>query len=87
MKDLKRAYRRYKAKNLLKKRAKFNYYWLKKTDQSWASFWNEVQKGKINTWLRNTGVVCSCYMCSGMYKYKRPSKSEIKKLFLDNKSQ
>lgn len=80
MKDLKRAYRRYKKETLLKKRAKANFFWLKKPNQSWASFWNEIQEGNSNTWLRNAGVSCSCFMCSGYYKYKRPAKSEIKKI-------
>lgn len=55
-----------------------NYYWLAEKTQSWALFWEEIKAGKKCTWMRNTGVSCSCYMCSGYYKYKRPTKSKLK---------
>lgn len=80
MKDLKRAYRRYKKETLLHKRAKMNYYWLERLNQPWPEFWKEVKAGKKCIWMRNTGVACSCYGCSGYFKYKRPSKSEEYKL-------
>ncbi len=82
----KRAYRRYKKETLLHKRAKMNYYWLGYSlentiaMESWSEFWNEVKAGKKCTWMRSTGVACSCYCCSGYYKYKRPTKSEEYKL-------
>lgn len=82
----KRAYRRYKKETLLKKRAKRNYYWLGYSMEdtvamnSWADFWKEIKTGKKCIWMRNTGVACSCYGCSGYFKYKRPSKSEEYKL-------
>lgn len=79
MKDLKRAYRRQKKETLLKKRAKRNYYWLGQRHGSWAKFWEEVKAGKKYTNFRNTGVLCSCYSCSGHYKYKRTKKFIILK--------
>lgn len=45
-------------------------------------FWEDIKKGRYS-WLRTTGRPCNCYSCT-IDKYKRPSKSEIKKLIIDS---
>lgn len=85
MKDLKRAYRRYKSQTKLKQRAKdfYNYGWW--DSMSWANYWIEVQNGGCK-WLRHTGNPCNCYCCTDMFKYKRPSQSEIYNLIHHDKN-
>ena len=83
MKNLKRAYRRNKKEAKLKRRAR-NYYDysysmnINSSNLCWADYWKEVQSGESGIWMRHTGKVCSCYMCS-FDKYQRPNKQEIKK--------
>jgi len=84
MKNLKRAYRRYKKEVHLKRRAR-NYYdysfsmSINKDSLSWADFWKEVKSGESGLWMRHTGKPCSCSMCS-FPTYKRPASMELKKI-------
>jgi hypothetical protein len=88
MKDQKRSYRRYKKQVILERRARNNHYWAANTkEESWADFWEEVKAGDRCTWMRSMSVPCSCYICSGHSKYRRPDsaavKKEIEKLLLE----
>jgi len=86
MKDLKRAYRRYKKEVHFKRRAKNVYPWMGYSSAeheqhlSWAEYWNKIQSGERATWLRTTGRPCNCTMCTEYYKYKRPKKGDITKI-------
>jgi hypothetical protein len=83
MKNMKRAYRRYKKEVLLKRRARnyYDYSWSLSVDntKSWADFYNDVESGEVHTWMRNTGKPCSCSLCSSE-KYVRISASEVCKI-------
>lgn len=77
-------YRRHKMFTKLENRLKTFYY-----NRSWyrvdgvncfADYQTKVKNGEQDLWLRNTGVPCSCYTCSGYYKYNRLPQSEIKKI-------
>ena len=82
MKNMKRAFRRRKKMVHLKRRAR-NYYdysssiSINNDNLSWADYWKEVQSGESGIWMRHTGKVCSCSMCS-CDKYDRPAE-EIRK--------
>jgi hypothetical protein len=80
MKNMKRAYRRYKKQVHLKRRAEKNYYWLGFEEESKAEFIKKVLHGEIHTWLRHTGRPCNCSMCSRYDKYQRPTIVEEKKI-------
>lgn len=92
MKDLKRAYRRYKKEVHFKRRAKNVFSWMGYSSEpceqhlSWAEYWNKIQSGERATWLRTTGRPCDCDMCTTYDKYKRPSKSEMYNLIHHDKS-
>lgn len=83
---MKRAYRRYKKEVNLKRRAR-NYYdysgatgisvW--HDNLNWADYWKEVKSGEMGIWLRHTGKVCSCWMCS-YDKYERPTGEEVRNI-------
>lgn len=78
-------FRRYETYKKLEKRIKKYYYanaWYKRGYEcnSYAEYRTKVKDGELDTWLRTTAVVCSCSMCSGCYKYKRPIQSDIKKI-------
>ncbi len=81
---MKRAYRRYKKKVHLKRRAR-NYYdyncsmSINGDNLCWADYWEEVKSGESGLWMRHTGKVCSCWMCS-YPTHKRPSSKEVKKM-------
>ena len=66
MKNMKRAYRRYKKEVHLKRRAR-NYYdysfsmSINEKNLCWADYWEEVNSGKSGKWMRHTGKTCSCY--------------------------
>ncbi len=51
--------------------------------KSRAGVIKEALQGKCYTFLRTTSCPCNCWMCSGEYKYKRPSKSELNKHIWD----
>lgn len=74
-------YRRYKFSVKLEKRIKIysDTNWRRK-GQSHASYREKILKGELELWMRNTGVCCSCYMCSKYYKYNRPIKSDVNKI-------
>lgn len=75
-------YRRYKASVKLEKRITNFYFQLGYWDGrqgSLAQYRKDVKKGVRDQWLKNTGVACSCFMCSGEYKYKRIKKCDIAK--------
>lgn len=84
MKNKKRAYRRYKKEVHLKRRAR-NYYdfnysmFINKDNLCWADYWKEVKSGESGIWMRHTGKVCSCWMCSWPV-YKRPTNEEKRKI-------
>ena len=86
MKNLKRAYRRYKKEVVLIKRARNYYDWSYslsiQKENCWAEFKESVEFGESYTWMRSTGKPCSCYMCS-FNKYNRLTKSDIKKIIDD----
>lgn len=87
MKNLKRAYRRYKKAVHLKRRARNYYDWsyslsINNKGLSWAEYWKEVKSGETGVWMRHTGKVCSCWMCS-YDKYERPQKHEIQRDIID----
>lgn len=74
MKNYRRAYRRYKKLVNLKRRARNYHDWnwsigLGFNNESWGEFWSGVSAGEAYIWMRHTGRVCSCSMCS--YKYDR----------------
>jgi hypothetical protein len=83
MKNMKRAYRRYKKEVLLKRRARnyYDYSWSLSVDNtnSWANFYKGVENGEIHTWMRHTGRPCSCSLCS-RGGYVRMSASEVCKI-------
>ena len=80
---MKRAFRRRKKQAHLKRRAR-NYYdysfsiRINNDNLSWADYWKEVQSGESGIWMRHTGKVCSCSMCS-YHKYERPTAESIRK--------
>jgi hypothetical protein len=83
MKNLKRAYRRYKKMVNLKRRARNYYDWssslsINKDELCWADYWKEVDSGESGIWMRHTGTPCSCWMCA-YDKYDRPLKQNIQK--------
>jgi len=80
---MKRAYRRYKKEVHLKRRARnyYDYSWsisVNKENQCWADYWKDVQAGEVSIWMRHTGVVCSCWMCS--QKYERPTPEVVRNI-------
>lgn len=70
-----------KGKSKLKRKAKLMYdsgWYSFNTDdnghrkrKSYPDFLKQVLSGKEHTWMRSQNTPCSCYMCSGYYKYKR----------------
>lgn len=79
-------YRRFMESTKLERRIKNFYHnstWWSVDVNSFAEYRELVMKGQKDVWLRNTGVPCSCYMCSGYYKYDRPIKSEINNIIKD----
>lgn len=84
MKNTKRAYRRYMKEVHLKRRAR-NYYdnshsmSINRDNKCWGDFYKEVQSGESGLWMRHTGKVCSCWMCS-YYKYERPTPEEVRQI-------
>lgn len=79
MKNMKRAYRRYKKFVKTKKRAEDNYYWLGWDNNSKAEFINEVMTEGRSAWLQTTGTPCSCWMCQ-YGKYERLTSEEVRKI-------
>ena len=83
MKNMKRAYRRYKKQVHLKRRARnyYDYSWSLSIENtnSWADFYNGVENGEFHIWMRHTGKPCSCSLCSSE-KYVRISASELYKI-------
>lgn len=90
MKDKKRALRRYKAKCKLEKRLKIwvnqgdyfvteNHTFRKLGGHELEIIRNEIRKGELWTFLKWSSTPCSCFFCKGE-RYKRLSKSELKKL-------
>lgn len=83
MKNMKRAYRRYKKEVHLKRRARNYYDWSYSLsihkESCWAEFKESVEFGESYTWMRSTGKPCSCNMCSHN-KYSRLPKSDVKKI-------
>lgn len=82
---MKRAFRRSKKETLLKRRAKNYYQWswsisINHGNQCWADYWKEVQAGETSVWMRHTGTVCSCWMCSGYNKYERPTAEVVRNI-------
>lgn len=80
---MKRAFRRSKKQAHLKRRAKNYYQWSRSIsinhgNQCWADYWKEVQSGESSVWMRHTGVVCSCWMCS--QKYERPTAEVVRNI-------
>jgi hypothetical protein len=55
MKNMKRAYRRYKKEVFLKRRARnyYDYSWSLSVDntKSWADFYNGVENAEVHTWM------------------------------------
>lgn len=90
MKNLKRSFRRYKSKCKLEKRINI---WVKKGDNFFLNekmtfniggdnliyIRNEIRKGNLWTFLKTSSTPCSCSLCRNK-KYKRLSKSELKKI-------
>lgn len=70
-----------KGKSKLKRKIKIMYYsgWYSfetydynnDRKKGYADFLREVLLGEKHTWMRNQNTPCSCYMCSGCYKYVR----------------
>lgn len=88
MKNTKRAYRRYMKAVHLKRRAR-NYYDYSNSmsinydNKCWADYFKEVEAGESGIWMRHTGKVCSCSMCS-YYKYTRPTAEEVRVIIKSN---
>ena len=84
MKNMKRAYRRYKKEVHLKRRAR-NYYdysssiSVNNDNLCWSDYWKEVQSGESGIWMRHTGKVCSCSMCSWPI-YEKPTAEEVRNI-------
>lgn len=83
MKNMKRAYRRYKKLVHLKRRARNYYDWswsysVNNNNLCWADYWKEVNSGETSVWMRHTGVACSCWMCS--QKYDKPTAETIRNI-------
>jgi len=45
----------------------------------WADYWKEVQSGESGVWMRHTGKVCSCSLCSWSV-YKRLTAEEVRNI-------
>jgi len=73
-------YRRFmKSTNLTRRINNFyDYGWCDKT--GYAEFKLGVELGKSFKWLGTTGCPCNCEMCSGYYKYKRPTLNQIQNI-------
>ncbi|AFF28224.1 gp226 [Sphingomonas phage PAU] len=66
------AYRRHKASTKLNRKIKLTYdIDLIHEEMSYSDYSKSVLSGKLHTWMRSMNTACSCYMCSGYYKYKR----------------
>lgn len=65
-----RSERRFRTENIIKKRANKNYYWLNHKKQSWSTFYEDVKNGVHTQYIKQSGVLCSCWMC------KRPRYSK-----------
>lgn len=79
-------YRRFITSTKLEKRIKMysDLKWWKHSEYvTHASYRENVLKGNVDQFLKNTAVACSCYSCSGYYKYNRISQSEICKIIKD----
>ena len=66
--------------NIIKKRAKKHYHWLKGDNESWALFYNNIKAGVKNQFLKHTGVACSCWDCSKSVKYSKKDRVKNKKI-------
>ena len=75
-----RAERRFNKENVVKARAKNYYTWLKRDNESWAKFYDNVKKGIHNQFVKHTGVVCSCWMCSKANKFSKKDRLANKKV-------
>lgn len=84
MKNYKRAERRRKKMIILKRRAKnyyhstANIYSTNSERRNWAEYWENVKAGNEDVWMRHTGKVCSCDMCS--VKYEKPTNEQKRKI-------
>jgi len=79
MKNMKRAYRRYKKEVKFKSRVKIwtqgTYTWNPQYREEWIK---EIFEGKASNFLRTTSRPCNCWMCT-FEKYERPKKQDIQK--------
>lgn len=79
MKNMRRAYRRYKKWVKFKKRVeewtRGTYILEPETREEWVE---EIYKGETHNFLKTTGKPCSCSMCS-YDKYKRTQSQYIQK--------
>lgn len=66
-----RAERRYRTENIVKKRIKKNVHWLRESGQSIALITSQIKEGLHHQWIKHTGVVCSCWMCSKADKFSK----------------
>ena len=66
-------YRRAKTESKLVRKAKLMYQseWYINKTMTYADFIKEVKAGQKHKWMRSQNTPCSCYMCSGYYKYRR----------------
>lgn len=74
MKNLSRAYNRFKQETNFKRRVK-NWF-----ASHWKNEQEEIEKaltGNGYHFLRTTGNPCNCYGCSGCNKYKRTPKHKV----------
>ncbi len=78
MKNMKRAYRRYK--KWIKFKRRVNNWTCYYDDSRLRDEWREeIFNGQNCTWLRTTGRPCNCWICTNQDKYVRPPKCEVQK--------
>ena len=82
MKNLRRAYRRYKQEVKFERRIDIyiQSWWHNKHPTS--DIKNNIREGKESTFLRSTLNPCNCFSCSAMNKYNRNEQKKIDKLVI-----
>lgn len=77
-----RAERRSRTEKIVKSRSRKNYYWANR-NESWAEFFENVKSGIHSQWIKHTGTICSCWMCSKADKFSKKDRRETKQINLE----
>lgn len=73
-----RAERRHRTENIIKKRIKKNSHWLKRQGESIAHITSEIKEGLHHQWIKHTGTICSCWVCSKSSKFSKKDRKNNK---------